>query len=86
MCACSTGGLAVEEQRRLRVVVGELLRLAAHLVLLHRLRERHEARARRPGTGSRRRASSARTTRARGGSPADACRRAGCCAPARSAR
>ena len=32
MCAFSTSRLAVPEQRRLRVVVGELLRLAAHLV------------------------------------------------------
>ena len=31
--------LAAVEQRRLRVVIGELLRLAAHLVFLHRLRE-----------------------------------------------
>ena len=81
-------GLAVPEQRRLRVVIGEALGLAAHLVIacFARLRKRHESRRRPPGTGSRRRASSARTTRDRDGSPADACRRAGCCAPARSAR
>jgi hypothetical protein len=38
-------GLAVPEERRLREVLGEFLRLAAHLVAFHRLRERTEARA-----------------------------------------
>src|SRR6185436_1096743 len=39
------GGLAVPEQRRLRVVIGETLGLAADLVivLLTRFRKRHEA-------------------------------------------
>jgi hypothetical protein len=38
-------GLAVPEQRRLRIVIGEPLRLASHLVIagVARLRERHEA-------------------------------------------
>ncbi len=43
MWSCSTARLAVTEQRRLRVVVGELLRLAAHLVVFDRLGKRHEA-------------------------------------------
>ena len=49
-------------------------------------RETRRSPPRRPGTDSRRRASSARRRRGRGGSPGGACRRAGCCAPARSAR
>ena len=86
MCAFSTVGLAFVEQRGLRVVVGELLRLAAQLVVLRPAAGTTRSPPRRPGTGSRRRASWARRRRGRGGWPGGAGRRAGCCAPAPAAR
>ncbi len=80
-------GLAVQKEPSLRVVLRELLRLPAHLVRVigERLRERLESLRRPLETDSHRRANSARSSPGRDESPADACHRAGCCAPARLA-
>ena len=64
MCAFSTGVWLFQNSVRLRVVVGEPLGLAAHLVRRRRRAAPGTRRSppRRPGTDSRRRASSARRT------------------------
>ena len=87
MCAFSIGVWLFAEQRRLACSdrrTSPACRAPCRPSIGSR--ERRRSRCRRPGTGSRRRASSARRRRGRGGSPGDACRRAGCCAPGRPAR
>ena len=86
MCCFSTSLWLFQNKRGLVVVLGELLRLAAHLVALPSVCGNDMKPHRRPGRDSRRRANSARRRRGRAESPAGACHRAGCCAPARPAR